>query len=279
MGGRRTRSSRRWATMALAALGLVTVGSWCVVSAATGSTDLHATGSAGLADALHPVRPNVTVPITIPPAPVADSMAPVTPSSLAPVDPPPAAVISIPRTPPSTAPLSSTPRQRRAPSHPAASPVMAPASSETARVAVDLISAINLQARGKVKIPPSAQNVALLGRWMANEGGLWANNPLNTSMGSGANPHQRTSGGADTGIPVFSTMNSGVEATATTLLSNPSYARILRVLRSGRASCLAFATAVVRSPWASGHYDHDPSGFCSGRIVARQRGHGHRRAK
>jgi hypothetical protein len=142
-----------------------------------------------------------------------------------------------------------------------------------------MISAINLEARGKVKIPPSADNVALLGRWMANEGGLWANNPLNTSLDSAANPHQRTSGGTDTGIPIFSSMNSGVEAAATTLLSNPSYARILRVLRSGKASCLAFATAVVRSPWASGHYDHDPSGFCSGRIVAVHRGHRHRRAK
>jgi hypothetical protein len=160
-----------------------------------------------------------------------------------------------------------------------ANPVLTPSSAETARVAVDLISAMNSEAGGKLKIPGSDDNVALLGRWMANEGGLWANNPLNTSLGSAANPHQRTSGGADTGIPIFSSMSMGVESAAATLLSNPSYARIVRVLRSGKASCLAFATAVVRSPWASGHYDHDPSGFCSGRIVPRERSHGHRRAK
>jgi hypothetical protein len=151
--------------------------------------------------------------------------------------------------------------------------------SGTSPVAVSLISAINQKSGGKEAIPITADNVALLARWMANEGGLWADNPLNTSASSAAYPHQHTASGQDTGIPIFSSMAVGVEAAATTLLSNQSYARILRVLRSGRASCLTFATAVVRSPWASGHYGRDPSGFCSGRITPHRRAHKPRHAK
>jgi hypothetical protein len=144
---------------------------------------------------------------------------------------------------------------------------------------VSLIAAINQKSAGRVAIPVTGDNITLLGRWMANEGGLWADNPLNTSEGSAAYPHQRTASGQDTGIPIFSSMSVGIAATAVTLLSNPSYARILRVLRSGSASCLTFATAVVRSPWASGHYGHDPSGFCSGRITPHRRAHRRHRAK
>lgn len=105
-------------------------------------------------------------------------------------------------------------------------------------------------------IPATADNLSLLERWMANEGGLWADNPLNTSLHSGEYPHQITTGGQDTGIPIFPNMATGIAATATTLLSYPS---ILRVLRSGRASCVTFAKAVIRSPWASSHYPHDGS--------------------
>jgi hypothetical protein len=125
----------------------------------------------------------------------------------------------------------------------------------------------------------TADNIRLLGRWMANEGGLWANNPLNTSADAAAYPHQRTASGQDTGIPIFSSMPLGVQATVATLLSSGSYAHILRVLRSGSSSCLSFATAVVRSPWASGQYGHHPSGFCSGRIVPVREGQRHHRAK
>ncbi len=71
----------------------------------------------------------------------------------------------------------------------------------------------------------TADNIALVARWIDNEGGLWADNPLNTSAGSGSYPHQYTSGGQDTGIPVFPTMATGVEAAVTTLLSNQAYAR------------------------------------------------------
>ncbi|HEY5023630.1 MAG TPA: hypothetical protein VII76_01525 [Acidimicrobiales bacterium] len=154
----------------------------------------------------------------------------------------------------------------------------ASASSASAQVAVGLIAAVNQKMDHKDAIPSTVDNIDLLERWMANEGGLWADNPLNTSLNAAAYPHQRTAGGGDTGIPIFSSMTVGIDATAATLLSNRSYAHILRVLRSGTASCLAFATAVVRSPWASGHYDHDPSGFCSGRITPARRNHRRHRA-
>jgi hypothetical protein len=139
-----------------------------------------------------------------------------------------------------------------------------------------VIDAINQQAPGKKAIPGTADNVSLLERWIANEGGMWADNPLNTSLYSASYPHEFTTNGQDTGLPIFPNLAAGVSATATTLLSNPSYARILRVLRAGRASCGAFARAVIQSPWASGHYGHDPAGFCSGRIVPVRRVHRHR---
>ncbi len=153
------------------------------------------------------------------------------------------------------------------------SPVAVPGSSGEAQVAAFLIAAINQQANRQGAIPVTANNIGLLPRWMANEGGLWANNPLNTSHGSAAYPHQFTTSGQDTGILIFPTLSSGIAATAATLLSNPSYARVLRVLRSGTASCVSFARAVIQSPWASGHYSHDPAGFCSGRIVPVRRDH------
>jgi hypothetical protein len=155
----------------------------------------------------------------------------------------------------------------------------APVPTGSAAVASALILAVNLQSGGKQSIPVTPTNVSLLQRWMANEGGLWADNPLNTSLGAGGLPHQFTSGGQDSGIPIFSTLSAGVAATASTLLSNPTYAHILRVLGKGTASCTTFATAVIRSPWASGHYGHSASGFCSGHITPRPRtGQNHRGA-
>jgi hypothetical protein len=141
------------------------------------------------------------------------------------------------------------------------------ASTRAAEAATELIGAINQQSNGTFAIPVTAENVSLLDRWMANEGGLWANNPLNTSLESAAYPHQFTTSGQDTGIPIFPDLRSGIAAAATSLESNRSYLPILRVLQSGSASCVSFARSVIRSPWASGHYGHDPAGFCSGRIV------------
>jgi len=146
----------------------------------------------------------------------------------------------------------------------------------TAQVAAGLIRAVNQQSNGTEHIPVTADNVSLLDRWMANEGGLWADNPLNTSLDSAAYQHQFTTSGEDTGIPIFPSMTTGIGATATTLLSNQAYARILQVLKSGKASCLSFAKAVIHSPWASSHYGYDTARFCSGTIVPPvRRGHGH----
>jgi hypothetical protein len=156
--------------------------------------------------------------------------------------------------------------------------VASPGQGGDSQTAVGLIGAVNQQANGVKAIPATPENVSLLSRWMANEGGLWADNPLNTSLDSASYPHQFTTSGQDTGIPIFPTMASGLAATATTLLSNSAYARILHVLRTGKASCGAFARAVIQSPWASGHYGHDPAGFCSGRIVPVRRVHRHRGA-
>ena len=51
-----------------------------------------------------------------------------------------------------------------------------------AQVAPDLIAAIDAQSGGAMASSPPADNVALLESWMDNEGGLWADNPLNTSL-------------------------------------------------------------------------------------------------
>jgi hypothetical protein len=148
--------------------------------------------------------------------------------------------------------------------------VAPPETAGVAQVAAALIVAVNQSSGGRVSIPVTHDDVVLLGRWMANEGGLWADNPLNTSHGASGYPHQFSASGQDTGIPIFPSMSVGIQANAATLLANPRYARILHVLSRGTASCITFATAVIRSPWASGHYDHDPSGFCSGEIAPKR---------
>lgn len=156
----------------------------------------------------------------------------------------------------------------------------APESTQAAQVAAALIASVDQQAHGTRSIPVTPDNVSLVGRWIVNEGGLPADNPLNTSHGAGGYPHQFTTSGQDTGIPIFPTMAVGVAADAATLLSNPRYARILHVLAGGKASCMTFATAVIRSPWASGHYGHNALGFCTGDMTPKRvRGHRHRRAR
>jgi hypothetical protein len=137
-------------------------------------------------------------------------------------------------------------------------PVWGVGSSEVAQIAARLISAVDRQSRAA--IPRTPDNLSFLERWMANEGGLWANNPLNTDLDAGRYPHQISTNGQDTGTPIFPSMAIGIEATATTLLRYPT---ILGVLHSGDASCMSFALAVIRSPWAASHYGNNPSRFCS----------------
>lgn len=264
MGLLGTSRGRRAATAAAA--GVVLLGSWLVISTATGSTTAHTSRTNGLGRGGHTIAsddapPPSTTPTT-PPSP-APGVMPVTPSS----------DVSG-TTSPVSAPTTSQPSPQRRPTPSTTGPAqVGRATTGTAAVAVSLFSAIGLMSNGKYPIPGTANNINLVTRWVANEGGLWANNPLNTSHGSAAYPHQFTTSGQDTGIPIFPTLSSGIAATAATLLSNPSYGRVLRLLRSGAASCVSFARAVIRSPWASGHYGHDPVGFCSGRIVPVRRGH------
>jgi hypothetical protein len=130
------------------------------------------------------------------------------------------------------------------------------------QVAQDLIAALDSQSKGLYVMAATADNVTLLDSWMDNEGGLWADNPLNTSLDAARFPHQISTSGQNTGIPIFPTIALGVNLTATTLLLNHAYAPILSVLSEGGASCLDFARAVIDSPWAASHYGHDPSRFC-----------------
>jgi hypothetical protein len=128
-------------------------------------------------------------------------------------------------------------------------------------VAKGIITEIDNLSGRAYSIPANADNIALFEAWMVNEGGLWANNPLNTSLDGSRYPHQ-FNGNDDTGIPIYPTIAIGVAETAKTLVDFPAYAHILAVLSTGHASCTAFGTAVIDSPWASSHYGYDPSRFC-----------------
>lgn len=198
-----------------------------------------------------------------------------TPVTVAPTTPVPAAASS-PGSTNQPSPATSTqpsPAKSKATGH--VDPAGVPA--KVANVAVGIIKAIDQQSKGRYDIRATAENVLLLSRWMANEGGLWADNPLNTSLYSRKYPHQFTSSGVDTGIPIYPSMNIGIEATATTLLYR-MYGRIVHVLEAGDSSCLSFAKAVIDSPWASSHYGYDPHSFCQASPAsALQPGHGHHR--
>jgi hypothetical protein len=176
-------------------------------------------------------------------------------------NPHPAPTSSMAPTTPTAPPVATVIPASLAVSTPAGTGSVADPTTET-QVAQDLIVAINDQSKGGDTIATTADNVAMLVSWMDNEGGLWADNPLNTSLDAARYPHEFTTAGQDTGIPIFPSIQVGIAATATTLLSNHSYAGILAVLSEGTASCDAFARAVIESPWAASHYGGDPSRFC-----------------
>jgi hypothetical protein len=145
----------------------------------------------------------------------------------------------------------------------ASSDVLVPSGSTTeAQFALGLIAAITADSGGRYDVPATPANEALIEIWMVHEGGLWANNPLNTSLDAAAYPHQITSSGEDTGIPIYPDLSVGIAKTAATLLGNPAYQGILAALASGSGSCIAFGSAVVESPWAASHYGYDPGSFC-----------------
>jgi len=241
-------------------------------------------GAPGSRSATTAAAPTSITPSTTPPSATPPSATPPlsTPPLSTPSSPPSSSNQSrpVPSSPTTSVVLAATPAgagkpviaaARAATPHLSPAPVApVPAATGSTTVAAALIAAVDRQS-GR-RIPATADNISLLQRWIANEGGMWADNPLNTSLHASAYPHQFTSSGQDSGIPIFPSMGVGVTATATTLVSNPSYARILGTLGSGTASCLAFARAVIRSPWASSHYGRDPSGFCSGHIAPARRG-------
>jgi hypothetical protein len=201
--------------------------------------------------------PPTTVPVvTVPPT--------ISPTEALPVSPPP--TVLSPATPSVTTPLVAPPTTGRKHGHrgsSAAAPLVSQVPSTVVQIASELIAQLNIQGAGSVHVPNSANNVALLATWMANEGGLWANNPLNTDLGAGQYPHQFSSGGQDTGTPIYPSMHVGVVNAAATLLGNPAYAQIVARLSQGSAPCLSFANAVIHSPWAASHYGYDTSRFCS----------------
>jgi hypothetical protein len=169
------------------------------------------------------------------------------------------ATLAVP-SPPST-PAAVAPTSGPSASDTSDAAVVADPSTES-QVAQDLIVAIDTESHGAYHIASTAGNVSLIDAWMTNEGGLWADNPLNTSLYAGRYPHQFTTTGDDTGIPIFPDIAIGIAATATTLLSNRVYADILDVLSQDSGDCAAFAHAVIDSPWASSHYGYDPARFC-----------------
>ena len=213
------------------------------------------------ADAQVALAPPVTAPpVTAPPVTTPPVTAP--PVAALPVTAPP---VTTPRVtapsatvPPVTAPPATAPPATSPPAGGASATVPA----EVASVAQGIIAAIDQREPAGRQIPATADNILLLGRWMAMEGGLWANNPLNTDLHAGQFPHQYSGSGQDTGTPIFPTMQVGMDNAAATLVGNGAYAPILAQLRSGTATCTAFASAVIRSPWAASHYGHNPGAIC-----------------
>jgi hypothetical protein len=211
-----------------------------------------------------PSDPPSTAPTTVA-QPTTPAVAPAA-AAPAPVSSVPSTVATEPTTvaaSPPASPVFAAALPRAAPSRPGAV-APPPGTPALAQAAMALIRAIDGQSGGGRPVRATADNVTLLERWMANEGGLWANNPLNTSLDAGDYPHEFTASGQDTGQAIFPTMALGIAATATTLLSNPAYGQIVDLLRTGRASCLSFARAVIRSPWASSHYEYNTARFCGG---------------
>lgn len=183
-----------------------------------------------------------------------------------------------------TAPVETTipPSSTSSTAAQSSSPVVSGTSGQVAQIAASIITSVDRLSGGRYKIPANSHNIALMESWMANEGGLWANNPLNSDLYASKYSHQ-FNGSQDTGTPIYPSMTVGIQAAAETLLGNPAYTSILAALSSGSVNCVTFADAVIDSPWAASHYEYDPARFCSGDVPTLQlpagqgRGHGHDR--
>jgi hypothetical protein len=160
------------------------------------------------------------------------------------------------------APLSKTSSSVPSAAPKMASPELTADPTTEEGVATRLIAAIDARSGGRFSIRATLDNIGLLDTWMDNEGGLWADNPLNTSLDAVRYPDQITTTGEDTHIPIYPDIQIGIDATATTLLSDHAYSGILWMLNEGTAPCRAFAAAVMASPWAASHYGDNASRFC-----------------
>lgn len=107
-----------------------------------------------------------------------------------------------------------------------------------------------LRDHGHPQIQPTATNVQAIEDWENAEsgggGGLY--NPLNTTL----------SGFGGTGISGsrvanYPNYNAGLAANASAL-SEPTYGPVIQALEQGTDKA-AVLTAVIQSPWASGHYN------------------------
>ena len=284
MRGLPASGPKRTKVVALGAAASLVLGAVLLTSVGSGALSLQGIkppfGPKAFALSRSTVRHGVPSPSSSSPPSPTTTTPPTTMPTTAPAPPvAPASEASSPKAPPQAPPAvqTTTPSPSNARAISVTSADVPSGNSTAAGVARALIAAINSLSGGRYKIPATADNVTLLERWMANEGGLWADNPLNTSLDSSQYPHQITSGGQNTGIPIFPTMAAGVQATAKTLLDNGVYSHILTELRSGSASCVAFATAVIHSPWAASHYGYDPARFCQGVIPPARGIHKHHR--
>jgi hypothetical protein len=229
-----------------------------------------------------PAVTSTTLPVSTTLAPSTTLPPPVTTTTPAPSTSVPStttATTTAPTTAPSTTPVTTT-KGRNA--FRSSAPLVQGTTGTAAGIASSIITEVNHLSGGTYKIPVTSDNVGLLESWMANEGGLWANNPLNSDLNGSKYPHQ-FNGSQDTGTPIYPSMAVGIESAAQTLLANPAYSRILASLSSGDVACSTFAEAVIESPWAASHYGYDASRFCSGAVPTLvvpgqgrgQGGHGH----
>lgn len=102
--------------------------------------------------------------------------------------------------------------------------------------------------------PTTKSNVQAMLKWMKAEGGHWKNsakfNPLNTTLKM---PGSRSAGTSQSSIKAYSDWQSGIEATAKTLLdSNPAYGygAIIDAFRQG-SNPQAIYDAIVASSWGT----------------------------
>lgn len=103
----------------------------------------------------------------------------------------------------------------------------------------------------RINAPVTAENLAAINAWQRGEGGIYENNPFNTTLKSG---HQ-VGGTNSAGVRGYDSPQAGIDATVRTL-TNGFYPNILSAFRKGD-SAKAVLEAVADSPWGSGRVPLD----------------------